>query len=166
VLLCKLTFPPFDLFVSNRLPILAPNALLRNVLLGPTGVADISDPTATRPLEELLLQRLQNADNRFNYARFGHKPLLECVWCQTPVDFLVYSVPLVLAPYVGEAILIGLMGWNAVGGIDAGTRAAQWRATMGTTLGGMAVAELAARYLWDLSPSKGDCLHVSRVKIT
>lgn len=161
VFLYKLTFPPFDLFVSNRLPIFTPNAILRNVLLGPSNAGDVSDPAASRPLEELLLQRLQNADNRYSYARFGHKPLLECVWCQTPVDFLIYSVPLVLAPYVGEAVLLGVIGWRTIGGPDAGLRAAEWRTAAGAGLGGMGIADLAARYVWDLSPNKGDCLHVS-----
>lgn len=156
-----LYYPPYDLFTANNLPVLAPNALIRRAILGHHSESSPSDP-ASHPVVELLLQRLQNADNRINYARFGHQPLIECVWCTSPDDYLIYSVPAILAVYVGSAILLGTISLKAVSGESAERRAEKWRSTVGLGLGGLCVADLASRYFWDLRPVQGDCLHVSQ----
>ena len=157
--LLHLYYPPYDLFTTNKLPILAPNALIRRAL----GVSDTSAaaPDSPHPIVELLLQRLQNADNRINYARFGHQTMMECVWCTSPDDYMGYSLPAVLGVYVGAAVLLGLISLTPIAGPSASRRAERWRSTLGLGIAGMCIADLAARYLWDLRPVQGDCLHVS-----
>lgn len=153
----RLFKPPYDLFTSSQTTLFGPNVALRNTLLGPS-----YDPsTSSRPLEELLLSRLQNLDTRFDYMRFGHQAILECVWCDRSIDYLVYSLPLILAPYTLEAVFLGIFGLGKFGGREGRKRAGEWRWVSGVGLGVMAVGEIGARYLWDLRPVNGDVAHVS-----
>lgn len=162
--LVHLYYPPYDLFTSARLPILAPNAVVRRAVLATSPASPgvtLADSSASNPVIELLLQRLQNADHRINYARFGHGPLTQCVWCTSSDDFLLYSLPDIISTYAYAAVFLGVISSQAVGGEGAGKRAEKWRNTVGLGIGGFCLADLAARYLWDLRPVQGDCLHVS-----
>ena len=93
--------------------------------------------------------------------RFGHRPLLTCVWCTDMNDFLLASLPGIVAPYVGEATVLGILGWEWIGGIAAGRRAERWRGGFGWALVWMAVGEVGVRYLWDVRAVEDDCLHVT-----
>jgi hypothetical protein len=146
--------PPYDLFTSNHLPILTSNEKLRL-----TSLRDTSTSTL-HPLTELLLQRLQSLDNRYHYARFGHQPLLSCVWCTSKLDFLIAAVPGILGVYLIQAGILGIMGWEWVGGMDAARRSERWRSVFGWSLGVLAVGEGMIRYWWDIRAVEGDCLHV------
>lgn len=164
----QLLYPPYDLFVSHSIPIITSHASLRSTVLAraQTSTLHPSRTGKTHPLLELLLTRLQNLDTRLLYVRFGHRSLLTCVWCQDVNDFLLASLSGILGPYVGEAMVIGLMGWSWVGGGDAELRAASWRVGFAWGLGWMAVVEVGVRYLWDLRVVNGDCLHVCPVYTT
>jgi len=75
-------------------------------------------------------------------------------------DFLLDSLPGIIAPYVGEAAVLGVMGWEWVSGVEGGRRKGRWRGSFGWALGWMAVLEIGLRYLWDVRAVDGDCLHV------
>lgn len=153
----KILFPSYDLFSYPSLPLFTSNLILRNRLLGPD--ANTADPGL--PLEQLLLGRLQNLDTRLDYMRFGHQPLSQCVWCDRTPDYLLYALPLILAPYVYAGVLLGVLGLESVGGRLQGRQTDEWRWIFGLGLGGLAVGEIGLRYLWDLRPINGDVVHVS-----
>ena len=158
----QLLYPPYDIFITHSIPIITSPSSLRSSVLARAHASTLhpSRTDETHPLLELLLTRLANLDTRLLYFRFGHGSLLTCVWCQDINDFLLASLPGILGPYVGEAMIIGVMGWNWVGGGDAELRAASWRAGFGWALGWMAVVDVGSRYLWDLRVVDGDCVHV------
>ena len=156
--------PPYDIFKFNRLPLLVPNDVLRSAVLrrlpGATST-DLNLLGETHPLLELLLQKLSRLDGRYLYSRYGHQAMINCVWCTDSGDYLVFSLPSILSRYVLGAVLLGLMSLVSVGGVEASRRAKAWRGWMGWALAGGAVGECAARYLWELRPTKGECTHVS-----
>lgn len=148
-----LVFPPYDLFIDNNLDILAPDTHLRAAL------GDYS----SLPLEDMLLRRLKVLDNRYLYARLGHRPLLECLWCTYPVDYFIFAVPRILLPYVCEAVVLGVLGWRVVGGPGAEVRAERWRGMMAWTLLGAAVGEIGVKCGWEVVAVRGDCDHVGGI---
>lgn len=158
--LSELSSPPYDVFVSHNLPILASNDTLRKSVLRTPDTLHPSTTDTPHPLVDLLLTRLQNLDYRFFYARFGHRTLLQCVWCQDINDFMLVSLPGIMLPYILEATFIGMMGWRWVGGNEASRRAERWRSTFAWTLGVLCVVECGAKYFWDIRAVEGDCLHV------
>lgn len=156
-LLLQLFHPPYDIFSNPAIPIFAPNAIVREALSRKV-------PRDPLPIQELLLSRLQKYDNRLNYARFGHAPLSDCVWCETTEDYALYSLPSALSAYLSEALLLGVLSLRIVGGRAAPLRADQWRTTFGWTISLTCIGECLVRYLYDLNPADGDCLHVSRIQ--
>lgn len=146
--LYRLVFPPYDLFIHNNLDILAPNTLLRDAL------GDYS------PLQDLLLTRLKVLDNRYLYARLGHGPMLECLWCTHALDYFLFAVPCILLPYLCEALVLGVLGWRVVGGPWAERRTERWRGTVAWTLVGAAAAEMGVKWGWEVVAVQGDCAHV------
>lgn len=146
-----LLFPPFHLFTHHNIPILAHNTLLRDALETDNGPS---------PLADLLLARLKVLDNRYLYARLGHRPLLECLWCTRPADYFLFALPSVLWPYLCEAVVLGMLSWRAVGGAWAGRRAERWRGVMAWVLLGAAVGEIGVKWGWDVVAVEGDCVHV------
>jgi hypothetical protein len=159
----SLLFPPYNIFTTHSLPILAPNDLLRAKVLGQprtTGTTSPATTSETLTLTEHLLSRLANLDTRYLYARFGHQPLLECLWCQNIHDYLLVSIPGIVFPYAIEAVVLGMLGWTVAGGEQAGTRANRWRSTMGWILVTAGTAEVGVKYLWSVRAVEGDCVHV------
>jgi len=150
--LSHLFIPPFDLFSTPHIPILAPNDVLRSRLY--------QGQESTNALTDLLLSRLQNLDNRFMYLRFGHLVIQDCLWCMTPLDYLVASLPDVLSRYVLAAGVIMALGSEGLVGKGAERRHRRWGGAGLWVLGIMCIAELGIKYLWDLRISGGDCLHV------
>lgn len=146
--LYRLVFPPYDLFIHNNLDILAPNTLLRDAL------GDYS------PLQDLLLTRLKVLDNRYLYARLGHGPMLECLWCTHALDYFLFALPCILLPYLCEALVLGVLGWRVVGGPWAERRTERWRGIVAWTLVGAAVAEMGVKWGWEVVAVQGDCAHV------
>jgi hypothetical protein len=147
--LSHLLIPPFDLFSTPHVPILAPNDLLRSRLQG-----------GSNGLTDLLLSKLQNLDNRLIYIRFGHGAVQDCIWCLTPLDYLVASLPDILSRYVLAAGVVTVMGSEGLVGKGAERRAKRWGGAGLWVLGIMCIGELGIKYLWDLGISGGDCLHV------
>ncbi|AAW42821.2 hypothetical protein CND05650 [Cryptococcus deneoformans JEC21] len=147
-----LLFPPFHLFTHHNIPILAHNTLLRDALETDNGPS---------PLADLLLARLKVLDNRYLYARLGHRPLLECLWCTRPADYFLFALPSVLWPYLCDAVVLGMLSWRAVGGAWAGRRAERWRGVMAWVLLGAAVGEIGVKWGWDVVAVEGDCVHVA-----
>ncbi|KAL7423297.1 hypothetical protein Q5752_002598 [Cryptotrichosporon argae] len=162
-----LVVPPYDVFVTHGLPILAPVDRIRAALLRSSVSASAAAtlPTAlvadSNPLLDLLLSRLGSLDARLIYARVGHAPFASCVWCRSLDDFTVAALPGVVAPYVAQAAVLGALGWRAVGGPGARDRARRWRAKFGSALLVMAATDVGARYFWDLRVVDGDCLHLA-----
>ncbi|KIR97707.1 hypothetical protein L804_04849 [Cryptococcus deuterogattii 2001/935-1] len=156
--LYRLVFPPYDLFIHNNLEILAQNTLLRDALLRQPLH---SPPGDHSPLLDLLLTRLKVLDNRYLYARLGHRPLLECLWCTHPLDYFLFALPSILLPYLCEALVLGMLGWRAVGGPWAERRTERWRGIMAWTLSGAAVAEIGVKWGWEVVAVQGDCAHVA-----
>lgn len=147
--LSHLLIPPFDLFSTPHIPILAPNDILRSRFKdGSNGLTD------------LLLSRLQNLDNRLIYIRFGHGAVQDCIWCLTPLDYLVASLPDILGRYVLAAGVMMGLGSEGLVGKGADRRDKRWGAVGLWVLGIMCIGELGVKYLWDLRISSGDCLHV------
>lgn len=155
----RLVFPPYDLFIHNNLDILAPNTLLRDALRQPLHTPHSSHS----PLQDLLLTRLKVLDNRYLYARLGHRPLLECLWCTHPLDYFLFALPCILLPYLCEALVLGVLGWRVVGGPWAERRAERWRGVMAWTLLGAAVAEIGVKWGWEVVAVQGDCAHVGGI---
>jgi hypothetical protein len=162
-------WPPYDLFTSNRLPILTPNDKLRRAVLArlqlssptPPGIdSSIVQGDVLSPVVELLLQRLQSLDNRYTYARLGHATMLECIWCTSTSDYFVAFLPSLIARCIGLYAILGLMGLPLVSGRDATKRAERWRAVFTWAIGALALAELSVRYAWELRAVEGDCTHV------
>lgn len=154
--LLHLMIPPYDLFSTPHLPILAPNDLLRS-RLSPAS----SGTETTNPLIDMLLTRLRDLDTRLLYLRFGHATMQGCLWCRTPLDYFIVSLPDIMARYVWAAIVLICLGSERLAGPGANTRARRWGAVAVWAVGLACVVELGARYFWDLRVTEGDCLHVS-----
>ncbi|WVW78819.1 hypothetical protein I302_100781 [Kwoniella bestiolae CBS 10118] len=157
-ILKQLIIPPYDLFVNNNIPISTSNAQIRYTLLGPE-----SPNQQVHPLLELLMTRLKIMDNRLLYSKFGHRSLMDCVWCQTPMDYSIYSLPDILGWYLLEAVLLGMMGWSWIAGQEAGRRAEVWRNSLGWTLVVVAITEVGVKWGWDLRVVEGDALHLASI---
>lgn len=164
--LSQLLYPPYDIFASNRLPITVSNSVLRRVLLGTASEESSVYPITgddRHPLQELLVQKLQNFDTRLDYARYGHSAIQDCLWCTASTDYLLAATPGAVVKYILEAVFIGCLSWVSIGGWHATRRSDRWRGTFGWTLAALAVAEMGAKYFWQLQTVKGDCLHVSEI---
>jgi hypothetical protein len=160
----SLLIPPYDIFTSHSLPILAPNDLLRATVLRQPRTVSTVHPSRLGEVSSLidnLLSRLANLETRYLYARFGHQPLKDCLWCQDINDFLLASLPSIVGQYLVEAALIGALGISWIEGSETPARAARWKGPAGWALVVMAAAEVGAKYLWDIRAVEGDCLHVS-----
>ncbi|WWC67609.1 uncharacterized protein I206_101519 [Kwoniella pini CBS 10737] len=153
-MLKQLILPPFNLF--SNVPISISNSQLRYNIIGP------EQPNLTlHPMIELLLTRLKIMENRILYLKFGHNPLIECVWCQFPSDYLIYSLPQILSWYILEAFFIGSLGMSWISGISASNRAERWRSIFGWMLVGGAILEGGVKWIWDLRAVEGDALHLA-----
>ncbi|OXG22342.1 hypothetical protein C361_03001, partial [Cryptococcus neoformans Tu259-1] len=146
-----LVSPPLYLFTRDGLNILAPNSRLRDVL----------SPLHTPPLLDLLLARLAVLDNRYLYARLGHQPLLECLWCTRPPDYFLFALPSILWPYLCQAVVLGMLSCRVVGGACATRRAERWRGVVVWLLLGAAVGEVGVKWGWDVVAVDGDCVHLA-----
>ncbi|OCF30474.1 hypothetical protein I316_07910 [Kwoniella heveanensis BCC8398] len=195
-LISHLVRPPYDLFVGNRLPILTSNAQLRAALfksVSPTlrtktnSDGSLGNLPDIHPLLELLLTKLKVLENRYLYARYGHAALQDCVWCQSSLDYLIFSLPCIGGWYLLEAVFIGLLGldrlWNEAGSSssshqvasaqrgrgaipgsssrEASQRAYRWRGLTGWSLFGAALAEVGLKYGWEVRAVEGDCVHLA-----
>lgn len=157
--------PPYDVFTKHGLPIRTRSEVLRPILLRDSGIRP--DQIESQPLISLLLTRLMSLDARYAYARWGHTTFIRCAWCTEGGDYMLAGLPRLLAPYAGEAFLIGAMGWQTVGGAGATERKVRFRSAAGWALGAMLAIDLGARWLWEIRASPGidgDCTHVSRGK--
>jgi hypothetical protein len=85
----------------------------------------------------------------------------DCIWCLSPLDYLVASLPDILGRYVSAAGVMMALGSEGLVGIGAGRRAKRWGGVGLWVVGIMCIGELGIKYLWDLRISSGDCLHVS-----
>jgi hypothetical protein len=162
--LAHLLIPPYDVFSTPHLPILAPNDLLRSRLSPNSNLATSEVSSGgTNALMVLLLSRLQNLDNRLTYIRFGHRTVQDCLWCLTPLDYLIASLPDILGRYVWTAGVLLILGNDGLAGEGAGRRGKRWGRAGLWVVGLMGLAEIGIKYLWDLRIAGGDCLHVSQV---
>ncbi|WWC59126.1 uncharacterized protein I303_101674 [Kwoniella dejecticola CBS 10117] len=152
----QLALPPYNLFAS--IPVSISNAHLRYIILGPE---QPDGNAALHPLVELLLTRMKVMENRMTYLTFGHNPLMECVWCQYPTDYLIFSLPEILGWYILESVFLGILGWNIISGHQASRRAERWRSTFGWALVVGAVGECGIKWIWDLRVIEGDALHLA-----
>ncbi|WVQ76753.1 hypothetical protein IAR50_006427 [Cryptococcus sp. DSM 104548] len=151
----RLVFPPYDLFVHNALPILASNKELRETLIP----QDIEEEMIS-PLLELLLTRLKMLDNRMLYARLGHQPLSDCLWCTQSTDYFLFALPAMMLPYIITALCVGAVSATWIGG--GGTRRRdEWRAAVAWALVGGFVGEVGVKWGWDLGVADGDCSHLA-----
>ncbi|ODN96450.1 hypothetical protein L198_04164 [Cryptococcus wingfieldii CBS 7118] len=148
----SLVFPPYDIFVHHGLPILASNKGLRASVV-PEGV----DEETLSPLLELLLTRLKLLDNRMLYARLGHQPLSECLWCTQPADYFLFALPGMLRPYIITGLFVGAVSWLC----SSDARRKEWRATVAWALVGGFVGEVGVKWGWDLAVADGDCAHLA-----
>ncbi|WRT65088.1 uncharacterized protein IL334_002030 [Kwoniella shivajii] len=155
----QLISPPFDLFSHQNLPISTSNSNIRLELIGTIS----EDNSNIHPLVELLLTKLKVMDNRINYVRYGHKSLIECVWCNNPIDYLLYSTPNILSWYFLEAVYLGMMGWTKISGKESDKRTERWRGTFGWSLLVAAILEIGLKWLWDIRVVEGNCIHLSSV---
>lgn len=166
----QLVRPPFNVFTQFRIPLSANRELLQAAfvryyafLAGAGAGTGAGGAYKARDLPESiqkLIGRLSNVDYRLLYARYGHEVLEGCAWCSTHDDFAVAALPGIVAPYAGMAVLLGVLGWNRVGGRGMSERAGRLRGAIGWALAGMAGAEVAVRYLWDLRIIQGDVVQV------
>ena len=162
--LLQLLYPPYDLFISSHLPLMISNATLRQIVLGPQTASAAGgglDGTATYPLQELLLQKLQNLDTRITYFRYGHETVLNCVWCTSHNDYSLFALPTILAPYIVEILLVGTLSLQMIGGPPSKPRAMRWRGMLVWIIVGMAVGEVGIKYAADMRVVRGDTTRVS-----
>lgn len=151
-----LLVPPYDLFFTPHLSVLAPNDQLRARL-----IPSILSGRQADPLLDLLLVRLRELDNRLLYLRYGHTALLECLWCQTSLDYLIVTIPDILSRYVLAAITIYCLGSETLAGPGAKWRARRWTSSAIWTLVIASICDVGSRYLMGLRLWNGDWLHVS-----
>ena len=162
--LYRIFFPPFDLFITNRLSLLAPQHVLRSALYGRSPSTDSSavEPLGDdHPLVELLLQKLSRPEGRTLYSRYGHETLFNCIWCTNKEDFALYSLAGIIGPYVFVAAVLGVLSLSSVSGRDSQRRTELWRAWFGWTLIVACTVEIGLKYNWDIKVTNRDGLHVS-----
>lgn len=152
-----LVHPPYDVFTSYNL--LTPTDILRPLVLADLGL-DPTPTAASDPLVDLFLTRLATVDGRAAYSRWGHAAFFTCAWCRAKSDYALAALPGIAGPYVAQAVLIGALGWQSVGGAGARERAKRWRPMAGWAVAAAAVAEFAARW-WTEIRMQGSMLHVS-----
>lgn len=150
-----LLYPPYDAFASR--PLLTPTDALRPLVLSEHGL----DGWTSDPLVDLLLARLATVDGRIAYSRWGHAVFFNCAWCRAKEDYALAAIPRVLGPYVAQALVLGMMGWTAVGGAGARARAKRWRTSMGVAVAALAIAEFGTRWWFDLRVVQHHLVHVS-----
>ncbi|CAK9779760.1 hypothetical protein CC85DRAFT_261668 [Cutaneotrichosporon oleaginosum] len=150
--------PPYDAFAS--LDLLTPSDILRPLVL-----RDLGQPTdgwtQVDPLVELFLARLGTVDGRIAYSRWGHAVFFHCAWCRQRGDFALAAAPRVLGPYVLQALVLGVVGWDAVGGAGSRMRANKWRNTLGWVVAAAAAAEFGARWYVEMRVVHGHLTHLS-----
>ncbi|KAI9197492.1 uncharacterized protein BJ171DRAFT_221569 [Polychytrium aggregatum] len=57
---------------------------------------------------ERLLELLASIENRAIYLKFGELALLDCSWCTSPPDYMIFSLAPMLAEYAMALIIVGL----------------------------------------------------------
>ncbi|EIW68604.1 hypothetical protein TREMEDRAFT_18302, partial [Tremella mesenterica DSM 1558] len=155
-----LFFLPYDIFTTHYLPITVPNSILERAFGLRTSLDSTSLITGEnyRSAGHVLLDRMRDMDFRTLYTRFGHE-IMSCEWCLHSDDYILYGLPRVMAPYVGELVVVALLGLGVITGKDAGERGKRWRKSFGWVLGIGSVMELGVRWGWEIRIIDGDCLH-------
>lgn len=165
--LYSLIQPPFNVFTTYNLPLFASNDSLRQRLLPFVSATpgDLSFSPSKTSVErseiEHLLLKLTSLDNRLLYARFGHEPLLRCGWCASVEDYGVAAAPRTAAAYALTAVMLGIVGLSVVSGPTAVARKRAWRGAISWVVGLGVIADMGARWAWNLRVVDGDTLQVS-----
>jgi len=157
----SLYLPGYDVFETHKLKIRAPNNLVRDQVLLAARIPPSAD-LEQYPLINALLARLSTLDGRYAYVRWGHATFITGLWCRDTIDYALAAIPRLLSPYIAEAFLIGVMGWQTVGGPGATERKERFRAAAGWALGAMLALDFGTRCMMDIrARPDGDCFHVS-----
>ncbi|KAL1918729.1 uncharacterized protein VTP21DRAFT_2751 [Calcarisporiella thermophila] len=105
-LTCAFIWMPHNIFLEHGLPL----NIHYDVLL------------KRAPEYASILERLRSMESRINYAQFGHDAIVNCNFCQSTTDYMLYILPLIGFVYVGSAIILGLAtitprksGWRIYG---------------------------------------------------
>ncbi|KAL1408454.1 hypothetical protein Q8F55_005266 [Vanrija albida] len=162
--------PPFDVFTSHSLSTACPKEALRAAVLSDVGLdprtpapAPEDIATSEAPAIETLLARLALPESRASYARWGHAAFVPCSWCRDDTDYAAAAAPSILAPYLSQLLLLGLLSFAAVSGAGARLRADKWAALAGWGTLALAATEYAVRWSWDVTPprDKSDTITLS-----
>ncbi|TXT13484.1 hypothetical protein VHUM_00851 [Vanrija humicola] len=157
--LSALLAPPYDVFSHHALSQACTRDALRAAVLSDAGV-DPATPvpedigSSPSPLAETLLARLATPEARASYARWGHAAFTNCAWCRDDTDYALAAAPGILAPYLAEMVLVGVLGLAYVTGAGARIRANKYAAMAGWGVVLLAGVEYAVRLTWDVTPPR------------
>ncbi|CAI2170996.1 13656_t:CDS:1 [Funneliformis geosporum] len=58
--------------------------------------------------EKILLKKFESYENRLIYATYGEKALLDCSYCSSLTDYLIFIIPNIAWSYVIMSIILGV----------------------------------------------------------
>jgi len=122
-------FRPVNLFTRLHLPVTTPVRIVEATLYQ-------HDPTPS-PSTLLLISKLKSEANRIAYMRVGQHTLVDCFFCQSRLEYQLYSIPRVLGQYLSCLVVLGISTMNP--------RRTRWRSYCVAVLAGCALMEMAVQ---------------------
>lgn len=129
---------PTNIFTDNSVSLTTHPLALRSLFLTRLGKSQATTSPEGSVQEsillptdlESLLARLQSAETRLAYVRFGHAAVEACQYCLSSDDFWLFSLPALILSYIRMLAVMGSL--TAIG---SGKRRWRWR-SVGIVAGG------------------------------
>ncbi|PWZ03724.1 hypothetical protein BCV70DRAFT_143012, partial [Testicularia cyperi] len=99
-----------DLFLAYDAPITIPTTVLRDLIDMAGSMLPIGYHTEQRQLElQALIARLSSYEGRRMYLLLGPRPLTDCTFCKSGIDYFWYALPFLWQAYAWRILAIGLL---------------------------------------------------------
>ncbi|EGN92504.1 hypothetical protein SERLA73DRAFT_99156, partial [Serpula lacrymans var. lacrymans S7.3] len=110
--------PPANLFNRLNVPLTTSVERIRFLLVREAGIATDTAGAATIQLPkgiEYLLNKLNSAESRMLYTRFGQRAIQTCQHCSSSADYALFALPRPLLAYIRSAAVISFVTTRGMG---------------------------------------------------
>lgn len=97
-----------DLFLAYDAPITIPTTTLRNLIDMAGSLLPIGYHANQLELQALIA-RLSSYEGRRMYLLLGPRPLVDCTFCKTGIDYFWYALPFLLQTFAWRILAVGLL---------------------------------------------------------
>ncbi|PKC05876.1 hypothetical protein RhiirA5_257979, partial [Rhizophagus irregularis] len=89
-----------NIYRDTGVPLKMSTSILRTIME--------NNKTTFNDKEQTLLKKLESYENRLIYVTYGEEALLECSYCYSLTDYLMFIIPNIAWSYVIMASILGI----------------------------------------------------------